>query len=94
MFVDSIVNNEHPSPTDNEEIEQSNQSPSNSPEKPETNRQRETIIPTVQIDSVINHNHTEDGGREEEDQLNIKTSDKINEQFLRKDTNEQRKIIL
>jgi hypothetical protein len=105
LFIDSLLNNEHPNnntndipnQTDNEEIEPTNRSPSNSPEEHENSYQRQTIIPTVHIDSVINHNHNEEE-EEEEDQLNNKNSDNINEQSLSspsiKDTNDQRKIIL
>jgi hypothetical protein len=61
LFIpDSIVNNEHPNNTDDIPIqtdnEQTNQSLS-TPEPHENDHQRQTIIPTVPVDSAINHNH-------------------------------------
>ncbi|CAF0857224.1 unnamed protein product, partial [Rotaria sordida] len=82
-----IVNNEHtndvieiPIETDNAEIEQIDQSVS-SPEQHNNDEQRQTIIPMVQINSVINNNHNE-----EEDQSKVESSDNINEQLLSTDS--------
>ncbi|CAF0756075.1 unnamed protein product [Rotaria sordida] len=84
---DPIVNNEHtndvieiPIETDNAEIEQIDQSVS-SPEQHNNDEQRQTIIPMVQINSVINNNHNE-----EEDQSKVESSDNINEQLLSTDS--------
>ncbi|CAF3872198.1 unnamed protein product [Rotaria sp. Silwood2] len=104
---DSIVNNEYtnntddiPIQTDNAEIEQINQSTS-SPEQHINDEQRQTIIPVVQINSVINNNHNE-----EEDQSQVESSDNIDEQSLSivssitndisstKDTNEEHNLEL
>ncbi|CAF4602730.1 unnamed protein product [Rotaria sp. Silwood1] len=104
---DPLLNNEHtnntddiPIQTDNAEIEQINQS-INSPEQHKNDEQRQTIIPVVQINSVINNNHNE-----EEDHSKVTSSDNIDEQSLStvssitndvssiKDTNEEHNLEL
>jgi hypothetical protein len=102
------VDNEHPDnsddipvSTDNEETDQTNQSPSQ-PED-ENERQRHTIIPTIQNDSGINHNHTEKEEDEEEgektnnnidDPSSLLTSSLTNDVSSIKDANTDRKFIL
>ena len=65
LYIDPTVNNEHPNNfddipirTDNEEIEETNKFPNLSED--ENEHKRQTIIPDIQNDSVINHNHTEE----------------------------------
>lgn len=60
------MNRENSIPTDNGEIEQINHSPDSpnqpsfpSQQQPENDHQRQTIIPTVHLDSLLNHNHTD-----------------------------------
>ncbi|CAF1198414.1 unnamed protein product [Adineta steineri] len=81
---ESITNNENinniddiPEERDNEETDRS----SNSPEQEENDHQRQTIIPTVHMDSTINHNHTEEE-EDDEDQSNVKNHENITEQSL------------
>ncbi|CAF3476625.1 unnamed protein product [Rotaria sp. Silwood1] len=107
MDSNPLLNNEHtnntddiPIQTDNAEIEQINQS-INSPEQHKNDEQRQTIIPVVQINSVINNNHNE-----EEDHSKVTSSDNIDEQSLStvssitndvssiKDTNEEHNLEL
>ncbi len=65
LLIDVNVNNDQlnntddiPNQTDNEEIEQPIELVS-SPIQHENNQQRQTIIPTIQNESIINHNHNE-----------------------------------
>lgn len=62
--ITSIIRDPNLIRTDNGEIEPINRSP-DSPNPPatqqiqETEHQRQTIIPTVHLDSLLNHNHHE-----------------------------------
>jgi hypothetical protein len=57
MDLDSVINNDIP--TDNGEVEPTDRSPDSPGKETETERQRQTIIPTAHLDSVVNHNHNE-----------------------------------
>ncbi len=60
MILDSNINNNDISiPTDNGKIEPTNGSPDSPEQEQEVQYQRQTIIPTAHLDSIVNHNHNE-----------------------------------
>lgn len=68
IVLDPNLNKDNSIPTDNGDIDQMNRSP-DSPnqssfpqeqqQQPENEHQRQTIIPIVHLDSLLNHNHND-----------------------------------
>lgn len=82
LFPDPILKNESSESENPVEINprESNQSPVSS-EQLEKDTQRQTIIPTVHLESVVNHNHED----------NLEKPEQTNEEAIVKDNNQPRK---
>jgi uncharacterized coiled-coil DUF342 family protein len=83
---DSVINNDIP--TDNGEVEPTDRSPDSPGKETETERQRQTIIPTAHLDSVVNHNHNEIEVEEEDPNISNHMDEQSLSTALIKETNE------